>query len=253
MYQIVICEDNEMQLHQIIKIVKNYVLFHDENFSFGVGVDNPSDCLDFVNKYKPQNGIYLLDIDLNAAINGMQLAEKIRKMDVQAKLIFITTHDELAPMTLKYQLEALGFISKDQAVEKVRDEIIDNLNLAGARSIAAANDRKQNFSFTVGSRIYNLKLQDVLALVPSEIPHRLKLYTKDGEYEFYGKLSGIAKREPLLLRCSKSALINVDNIISYHIKTRIISFDGGLTCKCSLTKVKELRSRLEGSKSTNTI
>lgn len=245
MYPIVMCEDNPTQLSQITTIVKNYVLFHDEDFKFGLSTSDPQECLAYVNKEQPQNGIYLLDIDLNAQIDGIELAAKIRVKDVQAKLIFITTHDELAPATLKHQLEALGFISKDQSVEKLRDELIDNLNLARARSIAAAQERQQNFSFTVGSRIYNLNLQDVLLLTPSDIPHRISLYARSGEYEFYSKLQTVEKKTPELFRCSKSALINVSNIESYDVKTRMIYFSNGMNCKCSLTKVKELKRRLK--------
>ncbi|AVK63549.1 DNA-binding response regulator [Lactobacillus sp. CBA3606] len=202
-------------------------------------------CFNYLRQAKPENGIYLLDIDLNADINGIELAEKIRAVDVQDKLIFITTHDEMAPITLKRQLEALGFISKDQPVDSIRAEIIDNLALAQQRSLAAATTRQQNFAFTVGSRIFNLKLQEILFVTPADIPHRLKCYAQTGEYEFYGKLSALEKQYQQLFRCSKSALINVDNVIEYDVKTKLIYFGADLSCKCSITKVKALKKQLK--------
>ena len=33
-------------------------------------------------------------------MDGMELAQIIRKHDVQAKIIFVTTHDEVLPITL---------------------------------------------------------------------------------------------------------------------------------------------------------
>ncbi|MFC6202954.1 response regulator transcription factor [Lactiplantibacillus nangangensis] len=245
MFPIIICEDNKIQLEQLTTIVKNYVLFHNEDFQLALSASKPSTCLEYLSKEHPSNGIYLLDIDLNADMNGIELASKIRVSDVQAKLVFITTHDEMAPITLKYKLEALGFISKDQPIEKIRDELIENLILASARSIAVSQAKQQNFSFAISSQIYNLPLNELLFIEPSDIPHRLKIHTKTGEYEFYGKLGEVNKRYPQLFRSAKSALINVDNITQYDGPRKLISFENALTCKCSITKVKELKHRMK--------
>jgi len=244
MYPIIICEDSPIQLEQVTTIVKNYVLFHDEDFELALSASTPKECLAYLAKESPRNGVYLLDIDLNSDINGIELAGKIRALDVQAKLIFITTHDEMAPITLKRQLEALCFISKEQPIEKIRDEIIDNLTLARARSVAAADDQQQNFSFAMGSRIFNLPFRDLLFLESSDIPHRVKVHARNGEYEFYGKMADVEKQYPELFRCAKSALINVSNILEYDVKSKMIYFGDALSCKCSITKTRELKQRL---------
>jgi len=244
MYPIIICEDSPIQLEQITTIVKNYVLFHNEDFELALSASTPEACLAYMAKETPHNGVYLLDIDLNSDIDGIELASKIRTLDVQAKLVFITTHDEMAPITLKRQLEALGFISKEQPIEKIRDEIIDNLTLARVRSVAAADEKQQNFSFTMGSRIFNIAFRELLFLETSDIPHRVKVHARNGEYEFYGKLADVEKQYPELFRCAKSALINVNNILEYDVKSRMIYFGTALSCKCSITKTKELKQRL---------
>ncbi|VDG18928.1 DNA-binding response regulator [Lactobacillus sp.] [Lactiplantibacillus mudanjiangensis] len=244
MQSIIICEDDSTQLSQLTTMVKNYVLFHNESFNLGLSTTTPQACLAYLTKQQLQNGIYLLDIDLQATMDGIELAKRIRQLDVQAKLIFITTHDELAPLTLKYQLEVLGFISKDQSVANMHDELIENLTLARSRSVAAAKTAHRNFSFSMGSRIYNLPLSECLFLEPDQLPHRLKLHTTTGEYEFYGKLNTISQQYPQLFRCAKSALINVQNVRQYDVKTKLIYFDRSLSCKCSITKTKELKRRL---------
>nr|WP_235032807.1 hypothetical protein [Enterococcus sp. CSURQ0835] len=52
-------------------------------------------------------------------MNGIDLAEEIREKDVQAKIIFITTHDELIPLTIQHHIKALGFVTKDSVFNQL--------------------------------------------------------------------------------------------------------------------------------------
>ncbi|KRN94156.1 LytR/AlgR family response regulator transcription factor [Pediococcus stilesii] len=244
MYPIIICEDDPAQLHAISTIIKNFILFHEEDFSHSFSTSNPEKCLDYLKSHHIRNGIYLLDIDLGTSMNGIDLAEQIRQLDVQSEIIFITTHNEMAPLTLKRRVEALGFIDKDNSLEKIRDEIYETLNLSKIRSDERKKTKGKNFNFSIGSRIFNFDLDDVLMLETSKTPHRINLFTKNGEYEFYGKLRDYEKKYIELFRCSKSALINVKNISEYDTSTKMIYFNSSLSCKCSIIKSRELKQTL---------
>ena len=98
-YPIIICEDDPVQRQQLDTLVENYILFHSDLFKVELQSPGPNQVVEYLNKEQPENGIYFLDIDLKADIDGIQLAEVIRKVDVQAEIIFVTTHDELAPLT----------------------------------------------------------------------------------------------------------------------------------------------------------
>lgn len=113
MYPIIMCEDNRIQLQQLDTLVENYILFHSDLFKVELQASQPQQVVNYLDDCEPQNGIYFLDIDLQADIDGIQLAEIIRQKDVQAEIIFVTTHDELAPLTLKRKVAALDFIAKD--------------------------------------------------------------------------------------------------------------------------------------------
>lgn len=248
MYSIIVCEDDPTQLHAISTTIKNFVLFHEEDFDNSFSTPNPEKCLDYLKSHNIQNGIYLLDIDLGTSMNGIDLAEQIRKLDVESEIIFITSHDEMAPLTLKRRVEALGFISKDNSLEKIRDEIYETLNLARLRSDERKNLKRKIFNFSIGVRVFNFDLDDVLILETAKIPHRLNLFTKSGKYEFYGRLQDYEKKYTELFRCSRSALINIKNISEYNASTKMIYFDSSLSCKCSITKTRELKRHILANK-----
>ncbi|MBO1126633.1 response regulator transcription factor [Enterococcus faecalis] len=227
-YPIILCEDNLVQLQQLDNIVRNYILFHSELLRIELKTQSPEEVKEYLIKFKPKNGIYFLDIDLNHSINGIQLAELIRKSDAQAKIVFITTHDELAPLTLKRKIEALGFVSKDQDFDTYRSEIMSLIELAQKRIDALRFARKISFSFSIGTQMYNINMDDIYFIEPSEIPHRLVLYTTHAQYEFYGKLNDLENKYSSLFRVSRGCLANLSNVFEIDFKKRTLLFDEGI-------------------------
>lgn len=244
-YSIIICEDQLIQLEQIKLIIKNYMLFHSERLKIELVTQDPRDVIQYIDTLQPKQGIYFLDIDLNADIDGLELAEYIRENDVQAKIIFMTTHDEYLPLTIKRRVEALGFIAKDQSLDDYRTEIMELLDLAQNRIDATKLDNNLSFQFSIGSQDFVLDSKTVYILEPSDLPHRIKLFTSDGQYEFYGNLSEIEKNYPFLTRVSRSCLVNLKNAQKIDYKKRLIYFDIELVRSFSIGKGKSIKQYLE--------
>jgi len=244
-YPIILCEDNPVQLKQLNTLIENYILFHSNLFKVELSASNPSQVIDYLNKETPQNGIYFLDIDLKADIDGIQLAEVIRTLDVQAQIIFVTTHDELAPLTLKRKVAAIDFIEKDQPLDDFRKEIYDTLTYAQQLIDETRTVQKKSFSFEVGTQVYNLDKSEIIFIEASDIPHRLNLYSTNGKFEFYGKLTELENKYPFLFKISRSCLINPENIHHVDFSIREVGFSDGSTRKFSIGKSKKLRNLIK--------
>lgn len=227
-YPIIICEDNKEQLEYLSELVNNYLLFHDNLLTLALATPSPEEIQHYLVDSNPKKGIYFLDIDLNHTIDGITLAEEIRKYDVQAKIIFTSSHDELVPLTLKRRVEALGFVTKTSDSELFRKEIFELLDLALERFEHIKKKEHRLFTFSVGTRVFNINFDDVLLLESSETPHKLILHTKNGLYEFYGKLNEVAKDYSDLLFINRSCLANPSNMKEINYKTRTIYFDSAL-------------------------
>ncbi|WP_334330352.1 LytR/AlgR family response regulator transcription factor [Companilactobacillus sp. HBUAS59699] len=241
-YPIIICEDDMVQLQQFEVLVNNYMLFHSDPFEVAFKAQSPDEVLKYLQEYPVTNGIYFLDIDLNSDLNGIDLAVKIRKIDVQAKIIFVTTHGEMAPLTFKRKVEALGFIAKDQKPEEFRQEFYDTLALAKERIDRIMTTQKKCFAFSVGNQIYHINLDDVLFVETSTVPHRLDLYTRNGKYEFYGNLNDLEKKYSSLFRANRSCLANPQTISEADFSKRKMHFGPELVRSFSLGKSKKLRT-----------
>ncbi|MGC3727995.1 response regulator transcription factor [Enterococcus faecalis] len=244
-YPIIICEDQLIQLNQLDTIIQNFILFHNDLFKISLKTQSPAEVEKYLKKFKPVQGIYFLDIDLNHSIDGIDLAEKIRTQDVQAKIIFITTHDEMLPLTIQRRVEALGFIIKDQPLESYRAEITELLCLAQKRIDATRDNKKQAFIFSVGSQTYNLDLREILFIEPSKLPHRVIVYSKNEQYEFYGKLAELKKKYPMLVRINRSCLANLQQVEKIDFKTRSVYFNSNLIRSFSLGKAAKIKEHLK--------
>jgi len=245
MYPIIICEDQLVQLNQLEIIIKNFILFHDTSFELCLKTQSPDEVERYLNEFSPKRGIYFLDIDLNHKINGIELAERIREKDVQAKIIFTTTHDEMIPLTIHRRIEALGFVTKDQELDKYREEIIELILLAQQRIDSSIANNNQAFIFSIGSQTFTIPIQEIFFLDSSNLPHRLKLYTKTGQYEFYGQLKELENQYPMLFRINRSCLANLKNILEINFKERKINFEYDLCRTFSLGKSSKIKEYMK--------
>lgn len=243
MYSIIVCEDDSLQLEMLKDFIEKFILFHNE-FSLLLGTQYPQGVLAFLKKNKVSKGIYVLDVNLNCEMTGIDLAEKIRVLDPQAKLIFITTHEELAPLTLSRRVEALDYVLKKNSKEEIRSCLIENLLLAKERLVNLQECKEKNLSFSVGKILYNVDIEDVFFLEPSKLSHKLTLYTKKGQYEFYGSLNEYQERHCELYRASKKSLVNLKNVLKVDFASRKIIFSGELFCRYSVGQVKKLKKLL---------
>lgn len=244
-YPIVICEDNPIELKQLNTLIENYLLFHNNFFDIACAAQKPQDVLKYLQTSQPHRGTYFLDIDLQANIDGIDLAEKIRASDIEANIIFTTTHEELAPETLKRKVGAIAFIEKQQKLEAYRDNIYDILAYIEKLIKKSVEYHQQNFIFEIGTQIFNFNQTEVFSIESSKIPHQLIFISNNGQYEFYGKLNELEKKYSFLFRISRSCLINPANIRQIDFPSRQILLKNGTTKKFSMGKATKLKKKLQ--------
>ncbi|MCR8969737.1 LytTR family DNA-binding domain-containing protein [Facklamia sp. 7083-14-GEN3] len=225
MYPVIVCEDNPYHLEKIETILKYYLIMNEGHYSLELLAKTPNEVMTYIENSRPQDGIYLLDVDLKQSMNGIQLAQFIRERDVGARIIFITTHEEAAPETFRYNIEALGFIEKTGDIYKLRDEINDILDIAYQRQIDTKTNKDELFSFYFGSEKYNFNWYEILYIETTNSPHRLSLITLNGQYSFNGSINKIQDLYPRFLKISRSTLVNPDNVTKVDYKNRFVYFE----------------------------
>ena len=239
MLNIFLCEDNTKQRNTFSELINKTILIENFDLSFPCETANPHILLEKA-KHQTGTGLYFLDIDLQSDMNGLTLAQELRKIDPRGFIVFVTTHSEMSYMTFTYKVEAMDFIIKDNPKElqaRIHQCIID----AYSRYISRNNQIQKTFTITTSDKDFCVALKDILFFETSDNVHRVILHTVKRTIEFTGKLKNI---EPLLderfYRCHRSYLINRDHIKEIDLKERIVIMSNDEICLASGKMLKQL-------------
>ncbi|MEA1962145.1 MAG: LytTR family DNA-binding domain-containing protein [Bacillota bacterium] len=113
--KIAICDDDKQELWEIIRLVEEYFSASLTDEKIEVCRFESSLALNKQLEGGKHFDVFLLDV-IMPTINGIALAEKIRKTDQVAKIIFLTTSPEFAVKS--YSVDAFHYLLKP--IEKVK-------------------------------------------------------------------------------------------------------------------------------------
>ena len=216
-YRIAICEDQEKERIQLKENLKKILAEYMKNKNV---IENR---VEIKNKIEVENiiieefesaeellkydlskiDIFLMDI-MMGEMNGMDAAKKIREMNIDSEIIFITGNVEF--VRDGYKVNAYRYILKPVEIEELRESIISCFAELG----------KKKGKFIVLSRkgeMEKLKIDDIDYI---EVIKREIIVHKNGEEVEYTGTS-IEKLEEKLedfkfFRCHKSYLVNLDKV-----------------------------------------
>jgi two-component system response regulator AgrA len=202
---------------------------------------DPHELLAHVSKGALTN-LYFLDVDLQSDINGIQLAEAIRKLDPRGYIVFATTHGELLPLTFKHKVEAMDYIVKDDAAG-IEQKILACVRDAYAKHHTNRVKQPSYYVFKLTEqRIVSVPSAEIIYIETSaRTPRKVVLHTVNGRYEYYGKLDDIEKQlDSGFFRCHKSYIINLAAVEQVDRKNHAVHLKGGHTCYAATRRMGEL-------------
>ena len=204
---IYVCEDNEKERDIIKESIEKTILINNLDFKIKVLTDNPFEIISTIKSNKKERGIYFLDVDLKADINGVQLAAEIRKYDPNGFIIFITSHGELSYLTFTYKIEALDFIVKDDF--QVPNRVSECLLYVERKLKLEEGEISKIFVTKIGDKNISIDFDNILFFETTEKLHRIKLHGTNRTVTFYGTMKEVlAKLDKRFYQCHRSFIIN---------------------------------------------
>lgn len=240
MLHIFLCEDNEKQRLFFADIIEKVILIEDFDLSFACSTADPYKLLQVIENTNG-TGIYFLDIDLQCDMDGLSLAQQIRKKDPRGFIVFVTTHSEMSYMTFTYKVEAMDFIIKDKPQElqnRIHQCILD----AYHKYSSPKNSFQKTFTCTVGDKEHCIPFEEIIFFETSENAHKLLLHTSNKIIEFSGKIKELEKTvDERFYRIHRSILINKDHIQEINQKERTVIMSNQDICFASFKQLKGLK------------
>lgn len=241
MLNVYIGEDVVIQRNKLRKMIENIIVMEELDMEIVSVTADPYEILDYT-KSTEEVGIYFLDIDLQADMNGLDLAKEIRKYDPRGFIVFVTTHSEFSYMTFQYRLEAMDYILKDDEDNAIRHRIYECLLNADERFSSGNNRIQDIFTFKVNERYYTIAYDDIIYFETSPTIHKVILHGKNRVTEFYAKIKDLEEiLDERFYRCNRSFLLNKKNIKEVDIKEKKVIMINGEKCPISTRRMKGLK------------
>jgi len=240
MIPIFVCEDDPKQRKIIEQTIKNQIIIEELNMELICSTADPHEILAF-NDLK-ESGLYFLDVDLNCEMDGIELATKIRKIDLNAKIVFVTTHGELATTIFKHKIEALDYIVKDVTTEEFKSKIIDCMCVTRER-FNIQNDASNTpyFTFKLNGNMHFIPFHDIMFFETADMRNKVNLHLANRVLQFRGILKEIEERSPLFIRNHHKIVVNKKNINFVNQKKMEIEMVNGEVCPLSVRGLKDLK------------
>lgn len=243
---IIICED-DLKLRMYYQlIIKKYIQQHPNiDMKIMLSTGNPKDVLLYMDNHADNLKFFLLDIEFpDSKIKGIDLATSIRKTDAEAKIVFITTHEELMPMIFDRKVEPLDYISKEIGLEKIQDKLFQDLDMTVKRLIPIDKQNTTEFNFKIGPKPYSFDINKINYFESIESSHNIFLHSTNEIIEFPNTLKVIENELPSFYRAHKSLLVNPDNVQSVDSDNQKLVFKDNTTCDISRRKLAILKKRI---------
>jgi len=241
MLHIVICEDDSGQRVHIESIINTYISAHADKYKLALSTGNPMDVLDYINSHVDKRGLYFLDIDLkHDKLNGLKLAALIKAADPYAKIVFITTHSELAYLTYEHKLKAMDFIVKGN-LQNMAARVTECMATSYNRYLEEEAEQAQYFTVDANGEAWSIAHNEITFFeTNSRIRHRIILHTESCKIDFRGFLSEIEQHIPEFYRCHKSFLVNIKKISYVDKITKEAVMANGERVHVAEKKISEL-------------
>lgn len=235
MLNFVLCDDNIPTLNRLSKILESIFIKHDIDAQVALTTSSPNKVIDFIESSKV-NAV-ILDINLNADLNGCDLADAIRRNNKDIYIIFLTGHLEYALLAYKYK--TFDYLPKpvvDERLESTILRLIEDINSSSTQFLKLDNNKT-----IIKQSEVNFIKKDGMKLV---------YCTSNRNYEVYSSFNKIENCLPgNFVRCHKSFIANLNNVIDYNEKNNTILFKNNTTCSVGLKYKQNLKEVINNGNS----
>ena len=218
MLNFIICDDDIHMIKKLSLLFEKAFIKNDFDAKIVLKTQNYKDVLSFMSSNIVN--VVVLDIEFkNSKMNGLDIADEIRKINKDCYIIFITSHFEYLMEAYDYKTFAYLFKSS-LSVDSLSDTLTRLFDdISGNTKKFLKIDNKGTF----------IDLNDIQFIEKSGM--KLVYHTLHGCFDTYNSFSKIENNLPdSFMRCHKSFIANINNIVNISLSDNSIVFKNGDVC-----------------------
>ena len=218
MLNFIICDDEPHMINKLSLLFEKAFIKNDFDAKIVLKTTNYKELISYMSSNLVN--VVVLDIDFkNSKINGLNIADEIRKFNKDCYIIFITSHFEY--IMEAYAYKTFAYLFKNSLT-------VDTLSTTLNRLFDDASGTSTKF-IKIDNKGTFVDLSDVQFIEKSGM--KLIYHTSHGILETYNSFSKVEDSLPdNFIRCHKSFIANVNNIVHISFSDSSISFKNDEVC-----------------------
>lgn len=238
MVNIIICEDDKFQRNKIENIIYNQIDKKNINMDIILSEENISKVITYSKNNKDNNNLYFLDVELKDGVNGIEEAGKIRNIDKNGIIVFVTSHSEMSLLTFEYKVQASDYIVKNTS--NFENRIVECLENVDKRFNKVSSE-DENFILVENSEKVVKENIDNILFIETSSNHKISIHAFDEIIEVYGTIREYQEKLPdYFIKTHRSYLVNSKNIKDVNKEKKIVIMKNGEECLVSRLSIKEV-------------
>ena len=241
MISFAICEDETILANEYKKEIDNFMMQYDIDYKCYLFACYDQKWEEFAAKNDTFK-IYLLDLKTKQG-SGIDAARIIREEfdDWSSMIIMITAFSEYKYEALSKRLMLVDFINK---LDNWKTNLRKDLNIC----LKNHDQKYKSLKYEYKNMMYNIELRKILYIEKEQDSKRCIIKTTYGTSVIPGTIKDVKELlDKRFALCSRSMIINTEQIESYNTKTNIILLKNGQQLNVvSRNKKKEIENYVRG-------
>ena len=161
-----------------------------------------------INNSNPK--VYIMDIDLNSKVSGLDIGKYIRNYDWDSEIIYITNHDKMFEKVFRNIYKVFDFIEKfDSMEERFKNDI---------NQILLRKWDKKKFTYSNNRISFEIYLDDILYLYRDTVERKVAIKTVKGNIFYVNKNINqiIEDLDDRFVQVHRSCIVNKDKVNVYN-------------------------------------
>ncbi|MCL2365897.1 MAG: LytTR family DNA-binding domain-containing protein [Oscillospiraceae bacterium] len=244
MLHVVICDDNPTHRVHLEEIVRKFICAEGLHIKLALSTGNPIEVVRRLNERTEKGALYFIDVELQHDINGIELAALIRNSDVNAKIVFVTSHRDPVGLIFKYKIEALDYIVKGMQLS-LEKSMIECLTVAYKRHLDEKHSKLKYFSIEAKGEVWNVLIDDILFFrTHPTARNKMIVHMKSSQVEFRCTIGEIEDIGPDFYRCHQSCIVNIRNIARLDKTNKVLEMITGEAAPIAVRSINGLKAKL---------
>ncbi len=172
-----------------------------------------------INNSNPK--VYIMDIDLNSKVSGLDIGKYIRNYDWDSEIIYITNHDKMFEKVFRNIYKVFDFIEKfDSMEERFKNDI---------NQILLRKWDKKKFTYSNNRISFEIYLDDILYLYRDTVERKVAIKTVKGNIFYVNKNINqiIEDLDDRFIQVHRSCIVNKNKVNVYNWANGYFVLDTG--------------------------